>query len=83
MSDNSSQGSTQSGQCVQSPWLKLSQARAYLQMGNSELRALVKAGTIPSYKRGKTVFVNTADLDTWMRSLPSGASTVSTSLRLA
>lgn len=82
MSD-SSQGSTQSGQCVPSPWLKLSQARAYLQMGNSELRALVKAGTIPSYKRGKTVFVNSADLDTWMRGLPSGASEIATALKLA
>lgn len=66
---------------VPSPWLKLSQARAYLQIDNNELRQLVKAGTIPSYKRNRTVFVHAADLDTWMRSHPSGANAVSTALK--
>jgi hypothetical protein len=82
MSD-SSQDSTKCGQCVQSPWLKLSQAREYLQIGNTELRQLVKSGAIPSYKRNRTVFVNVVDLDTWMRSLPSGASEIATALKLA
>lgn len=65
---------------VTSPWLKLSQAREYLQMGNTELRQLVKSGAIPSYKRNRTVFVHTADLDTWMRSLPSGATPLATAV---
>lgn len=67
--------------CVQSPWLKLSQARAYLQMDNNALRRLVKAGTIPSHKRGCTVFVHTADLDAYMRSLPSGAADIAMAVR--
>ena len=66
---------------VQSPWLKISQARAYLQMDNNELRRLVKAGTIPSHKRGNTTFVHASDLDAYMRSLPSGACEMATTLK--
>lgn len=66
---------------VQSPWLKVSQARAYLQMDNNELRRLVKAGIIPSHKRGNTTFVHTADLDTYMRGLPSGAADIAMAVR--
>lgn len=69
--------------CVQSPWLKLSQAREYLQMGNTELRALVKAGTIRSVVRGRTTFVHVTWLDDYMERLPSGASEIAISARLA
>ena len=58
---------------IQSPWLKASQARAYLQIDNAALTQLLNTGAIPSVRRGNTRFVHTADLDAWMRSLPSGA----------
>jgi hypothetical protein len=58
---------------VPSPWLKLSQARVYLQMDNNELRKLVKSGAIRSVVRGKTTYVRTTWLDEYMESLPSGA----------
>ena len=63
---------------VQSPWLRLSQAREYLQMSNNQLRSLVKSGAIRSVVRGNTTFVRTDWLDTWMESLPSGASPLAT-----
>lgn len=66
---------------VQSPWLRLSQARTYLQIENDKLRKLVKAGTIPSYKRGRTTFVHASDLDAYMKSLPSGACEMATTLK--
>ncbi len=66
---------------IQSPWLKASQARAYLQIDNAMLTQLLNTGTIPSVRRGNTRFVHTADLDAWMRSLPSGASPVSKALQ--
>lgn len=76
MSD-SSQGSTLSVGTVPSPWLTVTQAASYLQMRESEMRKKVKSGEIVSYLRGKrTVFVNTNDLDAWMRSLPSGAAPI-------
>lgn len=67
---DSSQDSTE---FVPSPWLRLSQARVYLQMDNNELRKLVKSGAIRSVVRGKTTYVRTTWLDEYMESLPSGA----------
>lgn len=44
---------------------------------------LIKAGTIPSYKRKRTTFVHVADLDAYTRGLPSGAAPVAVALRQA
>ena len=71
-----SQDSTPCAPCVPSPWLKLSQARAYLQMDNNELRRLVKSGEIRSVVRGRTTFVRATWLDAYMESLPSGAAQI-------
>lgn len=58
---------------IPSPWLTAHQARAYLQMRDTQLTQLLNAGTIPSYRRGRTRYVHVSDLDAYMRSLPSGA----------
>ena len=64
-----------------SPWLTLPQGAKYVQMDPQPFRELVYTEAIPSYQRSeKRIFVNTQDLDTYMRSLPS-ASRVPKALR--
>jgi hypothetical protein len=58
---------------IQSPWLKQSQARAYLQIGMNELVRKLDTGEIKSVRRGNTRFVHTSWLDEWMMRQPSGA----------
>lgn len=72
-----------SERCVTSPWLTIEQGAKYLHMRTSTLRAHVRSGEVPSYRRGRVTLVHAQDLDAWVRGLPSGASAVSTSLRLA
>ena len=62
---------------IPSPWLTLAGAAEYLHMSRERLTTIVRSGAIPSYRRGRTTFVHVRDLDTWMRSLPSGASPLS------
>ena len=63
---------------VQSPWLKATEAREYLRIGNNEFRRLIKSGAIRSVVRGNTTFVRTEWLDSYMEGLPSGASPLAT-----
>lgn len=58
---------------MQSPWMSAAEGCKYLHMRESEFDRLVNVGEIPSYRRGRTRFVHSDDLDTYMRSLPSGA----------
>lgn len=67
---------TESG--VLTPWLTTSQAQEYLQVSRTTLMQLVKVGTIPSVKRGRLLFLHADDLDAWMRSHPSGATSLLT-----
>ena len=69
-------------QCVPSPWLTVSESAAYARMGLSEFRRKVRSGEIPSYRRGERyTLVNTADIDAWIRSFPSGACEMATAAR--
>ena len=58
---------------VTSPWLKQSQARAYLQISATELSRKIATGEIKAVRRGNTIFTRTEWLDAWMESLPSAA----------
>lgn len=58
---------------VQSPWLKATEARAYLRMDCADFSRKLNTGEIRSVKRGNTRFCKTTWLDEWMESLPSGA----------
>lgn len=67
---------------ISSPWLTVPQAREYLQMGKSEFDQLIQTEAIPSYRRSeKRIFVNAEDLNAYMRSLPSAASSIGRALR--
>ena len=58
---------------IQSPWLKQSQARAYLQISATTLSSLIASGEIRAVKRGNTIFMHTSWLDQYMLSQPSAA----------
>ena len=58
---------------IQSPWLKQSQARQYLQISATELSRKIATGEIKAVRRGNTIFTRTEWLDAWMESLPSAA----------
>ena len=58
---------------VTSPWLKQSQARAYLQISATTLSSLIASGEIRAVKRGNTIFMHTSWLDQYMLSQPSAA----------
>lgn len=58
---------------IQSPWLKQSQARAYLQISATTLSSLIASGEIRAVRRGNTIFVHTSWLDQYMLSQPSAA----------
>lgn len=61
-------------ECARSPWLTLPQGAKYVQMDVQPFRELVYADKIPSYQRSeKRIFVNTHELDAYMRSLPSAS----------
>jgi excisionase family DNA binding protein len=58
---------------IQSPWLKQSQARVYLQISATTLSSLIATGEIRAVRRGNTVFMHTSWLDQYMLSQPSAA----------
>lgn len=64
-----------SSSLVRSPWLRVDEAAAYARVGQHDMRALVKSGTIPSHrfpgKCGTLVFAG--DVDEYIMTLPSGA----------
>lgn len=66
----------QSTRFVQSPWLTVAEGARYLHMRAATFREKVASGEVPSYRRDKTTFVNTQELDAWMRGLPSGAAPI-------
>ena len=69
-------------QCAQSPWLTIPESAKYARVGLTEFRKLVRSGEIPSYRRGERyTLLNTADIDAWIRSFPSGAATMATAMK--
>ena len=52
------------------PWLTIREGERYSHVGDGVLRAAIKRGEVPAYKRagGKGVLVNMNDLDEWIRS---------------
>ena len=53
-----------------SPWLTIREGERYAHVGDGVLRAAIKRGDVPAYKRsgGKGVIVHVNDLDAWIRS---------------
>ena len=64
-----------------SPWLSSREGAAYVRMSSTEFSKAIASGEIPSHRRGKTIFVCKRDLDEWMESQPSGASSIAQALR--
>lgn len=52
------------------PWLSIREGERYCHVRDGTLRAAIKRGEVPAYKRegGKGVLVHTCDLDEWIRS---------------
>ena len=52
------------------PWLTIREGERYSHVGDGVLRAAIKRGEVPAYKRegGKGVIVHMHDLDAWIRS---------------
>jgi len=66
-----------------SPWLSSREGATYVRMSQTEFGRCVARGEIPSHRRGNTIFVSKRDLDAWMESHPSGASSISQALQSA
>ena len=52
------------------PWLSIREGERYCHVRDGTLRAAIKRGDVPAYKRngGKGVLVHMSDLDAWIRS---------------
>lgn len=52
------------------PWLSIRDGERYCHVRDGTLRAAIKRGDVPAYKRsgGKGVLVHMSDLDAWIRS---------------
>jgi excisionase family DNA binding protein len=55
-------------QANSTPWLSVGQAAEHLGITEQAIRSLLKRGDIPAYRPNGRVFLDRAELDSWVRS---------------